>query len=216
MPKKGTSPEQGRQGGLLQHPAPCGQPVPAAPARWEGEPGADIIPAPEECFAVLYPLTKIIQALGYRPNHRRITAKKASRSSREIANPLTVFPDQHNYSFKSTEQIFLFSPSSFSLWPHSDGKRHVCAWSGRGDGGLRAAPHSRHPWKWGGGQPRGAYQDELLLKAVWNCARMEGSRGPNPAPKLHSTPLLQSGVGAAGDTSSGGREQLESLRHPKS
>lgn len=133
-------------GGLLQHPAPGTQTVPAALAWWEGEPGADIIPMPEECFAVMYPFTKIIQALGYRPNHRRITAKKASRSSREIANPLTVFPDQHNYSFKSTKQIFLSSPSSFSLWPHSDWKRHVCAWSSRGDGGS-GLPPSRHPWK---------------------------------------------------------------------
>lgn len=118
-------------------------PHPAALVRWEGELGADAIPAPEECFAAMYPFTKIIRALGHGPNHRRTTAKKASRSSREIANPLTVFPDQHNYSFKSTEQIFFFlcSPSSFfSLWLRSDWKRHVCAQSSCGDGGIQGCP----------------------------------------------------------------------------
>lgn len=48
-------------------------------AWWEGEPGADTVPAPKECSAAMYPFTKIIPALGYRPNHRRIAAKKASQ-----------------------------------------------------------------------------------------------------------------------------------------
>lgn len=52
---------------------------PAALAWWEGEPGADTVPAPKECSAAMYPFTKIIPALGYRPNHRRIAAKKASQ-----------------------------------------------------------------------------------------------------------------------------------------
>lgn len=50
-----------------------------------------MILAPEECFAVMYPFTRIIQALGYRPNHKRITAKKPSHSSRETANPFNCF-----------------------------------------------------------------------------------------------------------------------------
>lgn len=54
MPKKGQTLNTGDGVGCDSIPHP------AALVRWEGELGADAIPAPEECFAVMYPFTKII------------------------------------------------------------------------------------------------------------------------------------------------------------
>lgn len=160
----------------------------------------------------MYPFTKIIRALGHGPNHRRITAKKASRSSREIANPLTVFPDQHNYSFKSTEQIFffplfsLFSSLFFFPFGHAQTGNVMSVPGAAAGTGAQGSPPPGTPGS--GGTALGC------LQSAKPCTG--GSRGPDPAPRLPSTPALQSGAGTARDMSSGGTEQLESTQHPKS
>lgn len=78
--KKGTTPEHGRWGGLLQHPAPCGQPVPAALARLGGRAGSRHYPHAGGMLC------------SYVPFHQN------NRSARVPAKP------QENYSQESLSQ----------------------------------------------------------------------------------------------------------------